>query len=114
MGVMFATRIDSEMLSPAKLQRASALLLVVGVLLLSPVAVYVKEFIAVDVCLDAGGSYDYSTGECDISASHPYVPFSSRRPRVAWMIRFFAPVGGALVVVALTAALVGVTTRRSN
>jgi hypothetical protein len=83
--------------SPAKLQRASALLLVVGVLFLSPVAVYVKEFIAVDVCLDAGGSYNYSTGECDISAS-----------------RFFTPVGGALVVVALTAALVGVTTRRTN
>jgi hypothetical protein len=25
----------------------------------------------VDSCLDAGGSYDYERGECDLEASHP-------------------------------------------
>jgi len=42
------------------------------------VATYAKEFIAVDKCLDAGGSYNYMAEECDINSSHPVLPFNER------------------------------------
>src|SRR5438128_805320 len=100
------------MLSSAKIQRALAALLLAGVLLMVPVGLYVKEFIDVDGCLDAGGVYNYSTGECDL-AEHPYIRFSRRHPRTAWMIRFLAPVGAVLVVLALGGTIF-VTTRPSN
>ena len=41
-------------------------------------ATYAREFIVVDKCLDAGGSYNYMAGECDISISHPVLPFNER------------------------------------
>jgi len=42
------------------------------------VVTYAKEFISVDKCLDAGGSYNYMAGECDIVSSHPVIPFNER------------------------------------
>lgn len=30
-----------------------------------------SEFLAVDHCLDAGGSYDYDARRCDFNGSHP-------------------------------------------
>ncbi len=33
----------------------------------------VSEFLAVDRCLDAGGSFNYATASCDLTANHPYV-----------------------------------------
>lgn len=32
-----------------------------------------SEFLAVDACLDAGGSFDAILGACDLKVSHPYV-----------------------------------------
>jgi hypothetical protein len=40
----------------------------------------VSEFLAVDACLDEGGSYDHVKGECDYMNNHPYPPGSPRRP----------------------------------
>ena len=37
------------------------------------------EFLAVDQCLDSGGSYDYAAMACDHEESHPYVPLLDRR-----------------------------------
>jgi len=47
-----------------------ALMLTAAALVWSPVS----TFLAVDSCLDAGGSFDYSSYECDFESSHPYVP----------------------------------------
>ena len=33
----------------------------------------ISEFFAVDRCLDAGGSFNYATGLCDLTVNHPYV-----------------------------------------
>ncbi len=30
-----------------------------------------EEFLAIDACLDAGGSFDYQTRACDFEVSHP-------------------------------------------
>ena len=32
---------------------------------------WVTEFLAVDACLDSGGSYDYERRVCDYRSSHP-------------------------------------------
>ena len=42
------------------------------------VAAYAKEVFVVDKCLDAGGSYNYMAGECDVNSSHPLLPFNER------------------------------------
>jgi hypothetical protein len=42
------------------------------------VVTYVFETIAVDRCLDSGGSFDYSRMVCDNSRNHPYVSFEER------------------------------------
>lgn len=48
-------------------------------LVLLPLAVIsLRETLAVDGCLDAGGSYDYKAGECDMTTSHSYEPFMDR------------------------------------
>jgi hypothetical protein len=40
---------------------------------------YVAEFLAVDVCLDAGYVYDYATSTCNKEAEHlPYVSYVER------------------------------------
>ena len=39
-----------------------------GALIGSPVS----TSLAVDSCLDAGGSFNYASGECDFERSHPY------------------------------------------
>lgn len=36
------------------------------------------EHLAVDSCLDYGGSYDYIVGACDLIESHPYLPILHR------------------------------------
>jgi hypothetical protein len=47
-----------------------ALMLSAVALVWSPVA----TFLTVDGCLDAGGSFDYTSHECDFVNSHPYAP----------------------------------------
>lgn len=39
---------------------------------------FVEEFLAVDECLDAGGSFNYLRGSCDFAMSHPFLPYSQR------------------------------------
>ncbi|HEX6373353.1 MAG TPA: hypothetical protein VF006_30800 [Longimicrobium sp.] len=48
-------------------------------LVLLPLAfISLRETLAVDACLDQGGSYDYKAGQCDMTTSHPYEPFMDR------------------------------------
>lgn len=53
-------------------------MLAIGVaLMLGAVAVIwfpLSTFLAVDSCLDAGGSFDYAVGLCDFDNAHPYEP----------------------------------------
>ena len=56
-------------------------LLVVGALLIAPVTLdYMKESLAVDVCVDSGGSFDYSRNACDTEFGHEFVPYVDRHP----------------------------------
>jgi len=52
-------------------------------LFLLPIAYLAKdagsEMLAVDSCLDAGGSYDYSKHECDKKENHIYIPYGKRK-----------------------------------
>ena len=50
-------------------------ILVMGLLVLAVVLIWpaVSEFLAVDRCLDAGGSFNYLLGSCDLAANHPYL-----------------------------------------
>jgi len=57
------------------------LLILGGALLAFSGASYVREYLAVDGCLDSGGSFDYRTAGCDHQQSHPYVPYVERHPR---------------------------------
>lgn len=47
-----------------------ALMLVAAALVWPPLATFFK----VDSCLDAGGSFNYVTGECDFETNQPYGP----------------------------------------
>ncbi|WP_124453451.1 hypothetical protein [Paucibacter sp. KBW04] len=47
----------------------SAVLLATALLLAWP---HAQQFLAVDACLDSGGSYNYTAGACDHQASHPH------------------------------------------
>ena len=40
---------------------------------------YGIEFLAVDSCLDSGGSYDYEKYECDKMENHPYTAYPKRK-----------------------------------
>jgi hypothetical protein len=59
------------------LKRRAAVWLVV-LSLIVPAVVYLRELLAVDTCLDRGGSFDYSAGRCDFNQNHPFVPFHER------------------------------------
>jgi hypothetical protein len=76
-------------------KRFAIVLFVAGLLL--PLAPRVAEFVAVDVCLDRGGSYDYQRSSCDFSVSHPFIPWSSRQhspvPLVCGALASLAAVG---------------------
>lgn len=39
---------------------------------------YVREHLAVDGTLDAGGSWDYVAGRADFSDLHPFIPYADR------------------------------------
>ncbi len=40
------------------------------------------QYRAVDECLDAGGSFDYTAKTCDYERAHPYMPYSPQ----AWSL----------------------------
>ena len=44
--------------------------------------IYLGDSVAVDNCLDMGGSFNYETMTCDFEKSHPYVPFDARHPNI--------------------------------
>jgi hypothetical protein len=48
---------------------------VISLLLASGIGAWqVRAFLAVDACLDDGGSFDYLVGICDFAANHPAHP----------------------------------------
>lgn len=71
-----------------------ALLLVAAALVILPM----RTFLAVDSCLDAGGSFDYSKAQCDPQNSHPYERPALSGPLVLGIGALFALTGGVLVV----------------
>jgi hypothetical protein len=74
---------------------------VLGVLLLAVGAVLgwseVAQFFAVDRCLDAGGSFNYSAGACDFANSHP-AEVSLIEVGFRLLIALALVVGGVVVV----------------
>jgi hypothetical protein len=83
---------------PFRTMRTHTLLILLGTLLVGAVMVpYVREVLAVDSCLDGGGSFDYLVGTCDHDQNHRHIAFRARHG-------FAAPsvgIGSALVVTAL-------------
>jgi hypothetical protein len=52
-------------------------------LILPFIVVAGREFLAVDGCLDAGGSFDYLKQTCDFSQNHAYLASSVRHRALA-------------------------------
>lgn len=77
-----------------------ALLLVAGVIALLPL----RTFLAVDSCLDGGGSYDYANRVCDFVENHPFA-----RPRIPGSVFL----GGGIVLAVIGAGLL-VSSRRTS
>ena len=48
---------------------------------------FTAELVAVDRCLDAGGSFDYKTGQCDFKVSHASIGIWERHG-VALLVAF--------------------------
>ncbi len=89
-----------------RVMRIGLLSAIVGVSLLAWHGVpYLREFNAVDQCLDAGGSFDYSNGACDHRDSHRYIAYSTRHPAAA-------PVASVGAAVALTGCALILKRRR--
>lgn len=44
--------------------------------------IYLGEAVAVDNCLDMGGSFNFENMTCDFDTSHPHVPFKIRHPNL--------------------------------
>ena len=86
--------------SPSGLSTVTGLLLTVfAAWFFFPV---VPEFLAVDSCLDRGGSFDYVLSVCDFSRNHPSITILSRHGfrLTAFVILFLA--GLKLIVPALS------------
>jgi uncharacterized membrane protein HdeD (DUF308 family) len=73
------------------------LLVLGGVLAAWPAVDCLREFVAVDACLDVGGSFDYVQSRCDRGESHEFVAYSDRHP-ASWRI---AAVGGVAFVIGI-------------
>ncbi len=77
------------------------LLIVPGVIMM---AGYMNELSAVNACIEAGGSFDYTNALCDQSQKHPFIPYMARNPLLVN--------GGMLLsVVGLFFCLAGLYTR---
>jgi len=95
----FISRISSGFLAVAAI-----LLAVAGFVLIQPI---VGEFLAVDSCLDSGGSFDYVASACDHSSTHAFVGF-------AWRSGFRVLLSITCVVGGLTLAWLFVRRVRAN
>jgi len=58
---------------------------------------YGSEFLAVDSCLNSGGSYDYDNNRCDRKENHPYIPYSNRKKALILSCASLSVVGLASV-----------------
>ena len=63
------------------------ILIVAAVVISHPLTTYVSEWLDVDACLDSGGSFNYSSMDCDHAANHPYISFERRHPGVLRTLR---------------------------
>ena len=100
-GIAAARLLRRLALYPSAMRLGSFLIVLGAMLLASSVVVpYVREYSAVDTCLDRGGSFDYEKGACVMQGpptTHPVIPFRARH-------RAATPVliaGGALFVLGL-------------
>lgn len=85
-------------------------LVILGMVLLGVTSArYAREVLAVDSCLDSGGSFDYSTATCDHQQSHPYLAYSHRNPTAQWT----AATGGLLMLVGGLLGLLSVIRTRA-
>jgi hypothetical protein len=55
--------------------RGLVLIVLGGALAVWSAVGYVREVVAVDSCLDAGGSFDYAQSRCDRAETHPFVAY---------------------------------------
>ncbi len=53
------------------------LLILPGVVLMG---VFWSEQSVVNECLSAGGSFNYGESVCDMTTTHPFIPFAMRNP----------------------------------
>jgi hypothetical protein len=65
------------------MKRGLVLIVLGGPLVVWPALGYVREFVAVDTCLDAGGSFDYTQSRCDHADA--FVAYSDRHPTSSWI-----------------------------
>jgi hypothetical protein len=71
-------------------------LVILGIVLVGATGFrYARECLAVDACMDAGGSFDYLTAACDHQQNHPYRAYSPRNPTDRWIAA-----GGGLLMLA--------------
>ncbi len=79
--------------------RLGLLLLVLpGVILMG---VFWSEQSAVTECLSAGGSFDYLVSACDMTQSHPFVPFGARNPLFVNLTMLASAVGFGFCLIGL-------------
>ena len=95
----FISRLPSVLLAAA-----ASFFAVVGLVLAQPM---VGEFLAVDSCLDSGGSFDYVKSVCDHIGNHPFVA-------IGWRSGFRLLVSVSCVAGGITLASLLVSRVRSN
>jgi|GEM_PF-1467179 len=62
-------------------------------------AIWLREAVAADACLDSGGSFDYFQTRCDTAQNHAFVPFMVRHP-------YLVGIAGTLTVLLAPIAVV--------
>ena len=91
------------------MKKTGALALLAGVLFLATVGFdYHRESVAVDSCLESGGSFDYSRQACDHAHNHVFVAYSTRHPAAPLLV----VVGGVLTTVGVGLVLIRAARRR--
>ena len=75
---------------------------------------YASEFVAVDQCLDSGGSYDYARNTCDHERNHPYIGFAERHPQLVGASPAAVTLSGVLLVGALCIVMRGSSNRNAG
>ena len=79
----------------------ACILVIAAAALAVPARTFVSEWLAVDECLDSGGSFDYAAMDCDHANNHPYVSFEQRHPGAMQTLHVRASVGAPFGVLGL-------------